>query len=405
MQFTRLLIAACFLGWLNVSAAVPICQSPNSDLDNDGWGWESNASCIVDADDSDKYSSTRDRKPVCRSTASDQNNDGWGWEDNRSCRVTSDSNNGNSGGGSKPPPDNNSGKPVCLTNSDPDGDGYGWENHQTCIVDGGNGGGSNGDNGGNRKADYRLSDITDLILITGQSNTLGANTTANESQDSPHERVFAFTSNGWEVAGLHQQWDQGSHPGDGRLSSFPDKVHNNFALHFGTRLAERDSQRVIGFILVSEPGEGIQHWDNGNAGMNRVKSKVVQAINEISHKSRVDGILWHQGESDWQLEGTSDPDVSQPAPKNYYPQKLTRLIQNLRSEPWARTDTPFICGETISAQGVNTHLMALNSDNDANTACVEGFGLPSRNDGAHMNADGLRTIGKRYADRYFEMTR
>jgi hypothetical protein len=107
----------------------------------------------------------------------------------------------------------------------------------------------------------------------------------------------------------------------------------------------------------------------------------------------------------WLLNGTSDPDVPQPAPDNYYPSKLRTLIENFRSEPWYGFNKPFICGETIRADGVNTHLRALNNDSDPYTACVAGAGLPSRSPGgAHFNASALRTIGKRYANEYYSLT-
>ena len=377
--------------------SVPVCVSASSDDDRDGWGWENQATCLVDENSSGNFSRTRDDRPACQSSASDPDGDGWGWENNQTCDASGSDNNNNNNNNNNS--NNNSGKPICQSNSDPDGDGYGWENNASCIVD----------NNSNTKTtqnntSYRPADITDLILITGQSNTLGANTAVNANQDSPHARVFAYTDEGWQNAALYQTWDRNSNPGDGKKSSFPDKVHNNLALHFGKQLADKDASRVVGFVLVSEPGEGIAHWDKNAAGMDRVKSKVLTAINELSHKSRIDGILWHQGETDWLLEGTSDPDVSN-APKDYYPKKLKALIKNLRNQSWARSSTPFICGETVSATGVNTHLMALNHDSDSTTACVEGFGLSSRNDGAHFDAAALRTIGARYANRYYEITK
>jgi len=136
--------------------------------------------------------------------------------------------------------------------------------------------------------------------------------------------------------------------------------------------------------------------------MQRVQQKTLAAINELPHKSAIDGILWHQGETDWILEGTSDPDVAQPAPIDYYPIQLSALINNFRLQNWYDNTKPFICGETINAEGVNTHLNGLNSDSDSATACVEGAGLPSiGRDGNHFSANALRTIGSRYADTYF----
>ena len=252
---------------------------------------------------------------------------------------------------------------------------------------------------------YSPEDITDLILVTGQSNTLGAGTSYNSAEDSGHPQVFAYTDMGWQVAELFQTWDRNSHPGPGTADAAPENIHNNFALHIGKRIVELDDQRVVGFLLVSEPGEGIQHWTPGNIGMNRVQEKVINAINELPQKSSLDGIVWHQGETDWLLEGTSDIDVSQPAPVNYYPLQLQNLINNLRWESWYNAALPFICGETINATGVNTHLNALNSDADPQTACVEGAGLTSRTiDGSHFDAPALRTIGSRYAEKYYELT-
>ena len=440
-------------------ASTPVCQNPNADPDRDGWGWENNRSCIVDGNNTENFASTRNRqickylssdsngdgfgwedndtciigstssgsaptatsgntpdrvtaasdssKPVCRSSSSDPDGDGFGWENNQSCLVTGSSTvNTNSDSSS------NNSKPSCSSrSSDPDGDGFGWENNRSCIVDASSTGnsassGSSGGNttSGNNNKTYSAADITDLLLVTGQSNTLGAGTRIDNSLDSSHHRVFAYTDEGWRVAELYQTWDRGSHPGNGDPNRSNSEYHNNLALHLGKRLATLNANRVVGIILVSEPGEGISHWDAGATGMNRVRSKVLSAINELPQKSALDGIIWHQGETDWLREGTSDPDIPQPAPTNYYPQRLSALIRNFRSENWFNSRKPFICGETIAATGVNTHLMALNSDNDSQTACVEGFGLPSVDGGSHFNASALRTIGQRYADRYFDMT-
>ena len=50
-----------------------------------------------------------------------------------------------------------------------------------------------------------VSDITDLILVTGQSNVRGSQTLTNTTDDSVDLRVFAYTdSDDWEVADLHQ---------------------------------------------------------------------------------------------------------------------------------------------------------------------------------------------------------
>ncbi len=401
-----------------IYAADVTCQSAHSDLDGDGWGWENNASCVVSSGDA--------KKPECRSAHSDPDGDGWGWENGQACLVTVSRTNSSdgasrfpacSGAGADPDGDgygwesgrtcqvkesNTVTQPIAQSavcsyaGADTDGDGFGWENGRTCVV---------GTSTGSGKT-YRPEDITDLLLVTGQSNTLGANTSVDYQLDNSHPRVFAYTSNGWRVAELHQVWDRGRFPGPGYRNASQDVVANNFALHFGKRLAELDAAAVVGFVLVAEPGEGIEHWDPGNRGMNRVQHKVAAAINELPHKTAIDGILWHQGETDWLYDGTADPDVEKPAPKYYYRNKLAQLIGNFRLENWYDNQTPFICGETISASGINAHLNGLNYDRDSYTACVEGYGLPSRHtDGSHFNASGLRTIGQRFANSYYDLSR
>ncbi len=242
-------------------------------------------------------------------------------------------------------------------------------------------------------------DITDLILITGELNTLGTSTLTDNDLDNQNPRVFAFTRAGWKVAELYQSWD-GDHPGTGSPENTSNR-HNNFALHFGKRLVELDENIVVGFVLVSEPGEGIEHWDPGNAGLLRLQQKAFEAINELPHKTSIDGVLWHQGETDWKLEGTSDPDVVQPAETNYYPNKLKALVNNLRLESWFNESRPFICGETLRA-AVNDHLNGLNSDSDPKTACVSATDLSEISEGSNrFDAHSLRVLGQRYAEVYF----
>lgn len=393
-------------------AVPPACQSQTSDTDGDGWGWENNISCqVVDRAEPGSGDSTSTNTfpattttPKCIAPDSDPDADGWGWENNRSCRVADNQN------VIVPLAKTNTTTPTELdscsnSNSDADGDGYGWEDGRSCIA-------TSAKSAKSAKKttaqNYQPSDITDLILVTGQSNTLGAGTSVDYQLDGPHPRVFAYTANGWQVAELYQSWDHGSAPGNGDRNASSDRISNNFALHFGKRLAELNANAVIGFVLVSEPGKGIENWDPGKNGMKRIQSKVPAAINELPHKSSIDGILWHQGETDWLYEGTANKDVPQPAPKDYYPVKLAQLINNLRLENWYGKESPFICGETIVAvNGVNVHLNALNSDNDPQTQCVAGAGLPAREvtGRTHFNARGLRIIGQRYAEAYFAMSR
>ena len=183
----------------------PTCQD-NSDPDGDGFGWENGSSCVVAAS----------TKPICDSVGSDPDGDGFGWERGRSCTV----------------PQRTTAveekivikHPACSSSRyDPDGDGFGWENSVTCtrknIGDGGR-------------------TITDLVLVTGQSNALGAETVLLDPQsfdqnlDSPVRRVYVYSDTGWTIASLRQIWDLGWYP----RSDIAGDPANNFAFHFAKQV-------------------------------------------------------------------------------------------------------------------------------------------------------------------------
>lgn len=229
-----------------------------------------------------------------------------------------------------------------------------------------------------------VEDITDLVLVTGQSNALGAGTGYDEYLDAPSNRVFAFTNNGWQIANLNQVWDRNWFP----RNDPETPPSNNFSLHFGKRVASKAPDRVVGFVLLSAPGQPISHWDRDSEFFNQIRDKVSRAINELPYKNRVDAILWHQGESD----GADRPE---------YGDALYDLIARFRSEPWFGYETPFICGDTAESP-VNQQLRRLNTDNEYWTACIEAQGLPVLPGTVHFSAPALRTIGKRYADAYLE---
>jgi len=356
----------------------PDCQRTDSDPDGDGFGWENGKTCLARNDKPKDH-------PDCVSKASDPDGDGFGWENGRTCIVVV-------------------GKelPVCLrADSDPDGDGFGWENGQTCLVKRG------------KDGDITLQDITDVVIVTGQSNVLAAETGTGFDTylDQPNRRVFAYTDNGWQVADLYQVWDIFSSPGNNASSTPGRNPNNSFAFHFGKMVANK-SNRIPAIIVAAAPGKGIAHWDKGSPFYVSMGNKIRSALQALPQKSRIDAVLWHQGENDWFYEGTADAGATgftskdSPEYRNYYQWKLAALIRNLRKESWGQPDMAFICGETRRADGVNRRLNALNTDNDAKTGCVAAADLPKRDDdpyGSHFSAIGLRALGGRYADEYLNM--
>lgn len=396
-------------GWENrqscrvaVVASSGVCRSAASDPDGDGYGWENGRSCRVTA------------APVtsgtCVDPSSDPDGDGFGWENGRSCRVVAASNS----------------KPVCRSaGSDNDGDGFGWENGQTCVVGSVTNESNQGQSASLSDETYRLphpacsharydsnndgygwensttcttrnfgdagASITDLVLVTGQSNALGAETVQYDNnrfdltQDSPVRRVYAYTNTGWTIAGLRQIWDLNWYP----RSDISNDPANNFAFHFAKQIAREDPGAVVGIILITAPGEAISHWDRNGEFYSQIRNKVRQALAALPHKQQIDSVLWHQGESDY---------YDTP----YYTDTLNALIRNLRAENWVDPNATFICGETLNAP-VNAGLNRLNSDGDNRTGCVSSAGLQSVGDDIHFTAASLRELGARYARKYLAL--
>ena len=237
----------------------------------------------------------------------------------------------------------------------------------------------------NENRQYSAADITDLILVTGQSNALGSLSAFDPVLDAPHERAFAFTDQGWQQADLHQVWDLGQFP----RGNPGEEPNNNLSLHMAKEITRQRGDRVVGFILATAPGQGIDHWNTDDGFFWQIDEKVLQAINQTPHKSQLDGILWPQGEND---EGD----------QNYHV-KLDSLIANFRQQSWFSSDRPFICGETAVFEVVNRQLSALNNNGDRWSGCVGSENLQTHLDGFHFNAEGLRELGKRYAIKYLQL--
>jgi len=431
------------------SSAIEICI----DTDGDGWGWNGVRSCSIESQSNSASTQTPDAitNPIQQApgTCLDPDGDGWGWNGVRSCTIASQTANVNIQISEPTITEAQQTQNICI---DSDGDGWGWNGTRSCKIatpitnttavdrietTASQTNTANQPNASCSGGPYSPSNITDLVLVTGQSNVTGADTTVAAklnrwgkveeflAPDTPHPRVFAWTvdglnnnaGTGWKVATLNQSWHDHA-PGIGGIA------RNNFAFHFAKEVAKRDPCKVVGFVMVSEGGKGISHWDNNATGWLEVKRHITEAMSAIERTS-IDAILWHQGESDWIADGTCfTSEVCINNQPDYYPQKLysrianqaipnlvgqSALIDRFRRQSWFSADKPFIAGETLKAP-MNIHLNKLNTDNDRFTACISSdmkSGLGVREDDPHKNhynASGLREIGVRYATQYLKMS-
>lgn len=143
--------------------------------------------------------------------------------------------------------------------------------------------------------------------------------------------------------------------------------------------------------MITAPGAGIQHWDLDAGFFDLIDTKVSAALDALPGTATVRGILWHQGETDHY-----DTD--------YYRDRLRTLIGNFRARSWLADNAVFVCGETLNSP-VNAALTALNTDGDPSTGCAQASDLNSIGDGVHFDAQSLRELGARYANKYQSLTR
>jgi len=357
--------------------------------------------------------------PSCTAGTVDDNGDGYGWENNQSCLIVVDGAivaEGLSNGAVEPAapapapapapaapapapvaPAQAPVTPAPVSTPPP----AAVVETPAAAVDNTSG------NAGPAPTVVQPSDITDIIVLTGQSNAAGVQTDFDATLDTGHERLFAYNENGqWLPAVLDQYWDANL-PSNFASAAQGRKPFNNLAFQIGKSLTEK-TDRVVGIILITAPGEGISHWDYNSAFYTQIRDKVAQALNGLPQKNAVDAMIWMQGETDWLAEGTADPGATGFASidsdfyRNYYPNKLKQLVGNLRSEWWYGAGAQFICGET-KRTALNHHLMALNNDGDNRTACAQASDLPTRASDPynnHYSASSLRTLGGRVADLY-----
>lgn len=131
-------------------------------------------------------------------------------------------------------------------------------------------------------------------------------------------------------------------------------------------------------------------WTAGGAAYTGAVGRI-QAVIAAHPDAVVEGVLWHQGESD---RGAN----------TNYQADLTSLITRLRSDIPALAGKPFVMGEIgrfVSPGSVDVNaIMHTIAGSVANTAVVSSEGLTDRGDALHFNAPSYRRLGTRYWDAF-----
>lgn len=227
------------------------------------------------------------------------------------------------------------------------------------------------------------------LLVIGQSNSLGRDVSPSSLPRTPNPAIQIWNQNVNE----YQTWDLAINSTQIRSTGFHGGVTglNNAqspAFAFASRMV-RDTGRSVRVIYAAEGGRPISQI---------ISSWLPNAQQQMDDAgwSRLDMVLYHQGESDMNPATTAlDFD-------NSFTNILIPTIKEFTQ--WDERSV-FIAGEVLErplpndASFVNPFINNLNSDGDEQTRAVMLTDL-SMIDPSHFSAEGVVEMGERYYERY-----
>ncbi|MBU3144863.1 sialate O-acetylesterase [Clostridium sp. CF012] len=220
------------------------------------------------------------------------------------------------------------------------------------------------------------------FLMIGQSNIAGR----GFLKDVPpicNERIKMLRNGRWQIMTEPINYDRPS-SGVGLTASF------------AASWCKKNKNEEIGLIPCADVGTSLDDWAVGGV---LFEHAVFQA-KLAKRTSILDGILWHQGESDCSLEGSS----------RYYEKFLT-IVEAFRRELGV-PEIPLIIGglgdylvtgmfgEYFAAYTLVNKELEKFSNTQKNCYFVTALGLKCNPDGVHINAVSQRIFGLRYFEAF-----
>ena len=220
-----------------------------------------------------------------------------------------------------------------------------------------------------------------LFLLARQSNMAGRGKVEDTLH---HHRIWVLTKNNdWQLAAEPLHFDK------------PSVVGVGIGFAFAKKMAELDTNIVIGLIPCAVGGSPIDTWEKGKF-FDQTKSfpydDTLKRTKIALEKGKLKGILWQQGESD-----------SDSIRAKVYGKNLEILVRRFRKDLKNR-HLPFVAGTIAEfysdkkpyAKIVNQGIEALPT-NVKNTATVNASGLKHKGDDTHFDSPSARELGRRYA--------
>jgi len=220
-----------------------------------------------------------------------------------------------------------------------------------------------------------------IYLLMGQSNMAGRDTHTLASQiDNP--RVLALNAYGqWVVARdpIHAKEGR-TEPGVGP------------GIPFALEMLKADPKITIGLVPCAVGGTPLRRWVKGAD----LYEKTVSRAKIAAQAGVIQGVLWHQGETDTAKKENAES----------YESRLARMFTNLRAD-LGLSDLPIVVGQlgdflTLTPEKypyAETVRAAIKHVSTAVPAVgyADSAGLGDKGDKLHFSADAQKEMGARFA--------
>ena len=236
-------------------------------------------------------------------------------------------------------------------------------------------------------------DRFDLYLFLGQSNMASRAPVPIFSTGRVDRTYLLNREDRWEPAGFGALRKDGRGvQGYNRYSSveLPNKI-NGFSMGypFAQEIVRAVPDRSIGLIYNAIGRTSLGQWQKG-AGT-RYFEEAVRRTRVAMKSGTLKAILWHQGESDRN--------------NKEYRMQLQRFVKDLRGELGVGPDVPFLAGKLLPRDPYRLFNTMISDIGQwiPNSDCVDSMEISDIGDGIHINAEGQKVLGRRYAEKVLRM--
>ena len=220
-----------------------------------------------------------------------------------------------------------------------------------------------------------------IYLLLGQSNMAGRGEITPAFVNEGNASVLMFNKD--------MQWVLAKHP---LHFDKPKAAGVGPGLAFGVKMAEAYPKQTIGLVPCAVGGTSISKWKPGAFDKDtdtHPYDDAVARIEEAMKTGIIEGVLWHQGESD-----------TSPEKAAAYLANLENLIAKIR-KVCKNPNLPVVVGELgvfKDNRKIINEMIAPLPSRVSNTAIAKSDGLEQKGDGAHFNSASAQLLGYRFAE-------